>query len=98
MCPFLFTGLERSWASPITDSIVCSKTGLHPKFARELFRMRKRIELAAGLILVAMMILLRVVRMQMPLPEPLAVLHLAEEGGLPEVPEGLMRPLRLDIE
>jgi hypothetical protein len=29
---------------------------------------------------------------------PLAVLHLAEEGAFPEVPEGLVRPVRLDIE
>jgi len=39
---------------------------------------------------------LRVVRTQIPLPEPLAVLHLAEEGAFPE---GLIRPgPRLNIE
>jgi hypothetical protein len=50
--------LRRTGMNGRTANELPLKTGLQPKFAHELFLMRKRIDLAAGLILVATVILL----------------------------------------
>ena len=47
----------RIWTgASLSDLFRHSFSGLHPKFVREFILMRKRIEMAAGLILVAMVI------------------------------------------